>query len=225
MSGQIERVRVFLEVAERRSFAAAARALRLSRSIATRYVGELEAELGAQLLIRTTRRVSLTVVGRQYFDRMRPLVAEMDRASDLARATRGELSGTLRVSAPLSLGLRFLPATASRFLDLHPSIEMRLNLTDAFVDILGEDFDMALRISGPPSDKSTIWRKICETPRLLVASPGYLAKAGTPRVAADLARHACLGYNRRRQRRPLDAAQHHERRGDADPRQIPVRLR
>jgi DNA-binding transcriptional LysR family regulator len=194
MSGHIERVRVFLEVAERRSFAAAARALRLSRTIATRYVGELETELGAQLLVRTTRRVSLTAVGQAYFDRMRPLVAEMDRAGDLARATRGELGGTLRVSAPLSLGLRFLPAAATRFLDLHPEIRMRLNLTDTFVDILGEDFDMALRISGPPSDKSTIWRKICGVPRLLVASPGYLAAAGTPRVAADLARHACLGY-------------------------------
>jgi DNA-binding transcriptional LysR family regulator len=194
MSGHIERVRVFLEVAERRSFAAAARALKLSRTIATRYVGELEAELNAQLLIRTTRRVSPTVVGRQYFARMQPLVAEMARADDLARATQTELAGTLRVSAPLSLGLRFLPTTVTRFLDLHPAIEVRLNLTDVFVDILGEDFDMALRISGPPSDKSTIWRKICAVPRLLVASPGYLAEAGAPRAPADLARHACLGY-------------------------------
>jgi DNA-binding transcriptional LysR family regulator len=194
MSGQIERVRVFLEVAERRSFAAAARALRLSRTIATRYVGELEDELGAQLLIRTTRRVSLTVVGEQYFTRMGPLVAELDRANDLARAQQNALSGTLRVSAPLSLGLRFLPAATTRFLDLHPQVELSLNLTDVFVDVLGEEFDMVLRISGPPSDKSTIWRKICVVPRLIVASPGYLAKAGAPRVPADLARHACLGY-------------------------------
>ena len=195
MTGQIERVRVFLEVAERQSFAAAARVLKLSPSIATRYVGELEADLGVQLLVRTTRRVSLTVAGRQYADRIRGAVGEIDRANAFVREQQNVLQGLLRVSAPLSLGLRFLPRAVAQFRLLYPHVDLKLNLTDAFIDILGEDFDMALRISGPPDDKSTIWRKICVVPRLLVASPEYLTRMGEPESPEDLADHSCLGYS------------------------------
>jgi DNA-binding transcriptional LysR family regulator len=195
MTGQIERIRVFLAVAERRSFAAAARSLRLSPSIATRWVSELEAELGVQLFVRTTRRVSLTVPGRLYVERIRPAVDEIDRADEFVRQQQETVKGLLRVSASLSLGLRFLPGAIARFRNLHPDVELKLNLTDRFVDMLGDEFDMALRISGPPSDKSTIWRKICVVPRLLVASPGYLLRAGVPKAPRDLADHECLGYS------------------------------
>jgi DNA-binding transcriptional LysR family regulator len=195
MTGQIERVRVFLEVAERQSFAAAARSQSIPRSVATRYVAELEAELGVQLLVRTTRRVSLTVAGRLYADRIKGVVGEIDRTNEFLRQQQGAVKGLLRVSAPLSLGLRFLPGAIAQFRSLYPDIELKLNLTDRFVDILGEDFDMALRISGPPSDKSTIWRKICGVPRILVASPAYLLRMGTPKTPADLTAHHCLGYS------------------------------
>jgi DNA-binding transcriptional LysR family regulator len=195
MSGQIERVRVFLEVADRQSFAAAARSQGISRSIATRYVAELEAELGAQLLVRTTRRVSLTVAGRLYADRIKGVVGEIDRTNEFIRQQQGAVKGVLRVSPPLSLGLRFLPSAMAQFRSLYPDVELKLNLTDRFVDIFGEDFDMALRISGPPSDKSTIWRKICVVPRILVASPAYLLRMGTPKAPADLTAHHCLGYS------------------------------
>jgi DNA-binding transcriptional LysR family regulator len=195
MTGQIERMRVFLEVARLQSFAAAARALKLTPSIATRYVGELEAELGAQLLVRTTRRVSLTVAGQQYADRLRSAVNEIDRANEYAREQQNVLRGLLRVSVPLSLGLRFLPGAVAQFRLLYPHVDLKLNLTDEFVDILGEDFDMALRISGPPEDKSTIWRKICVVPRLMVASPEYLLRLGEPKSPEDLADHPCLGYS------------------------------
>ena len=195
MTGQIERIRVFLAVADRQSFAAAARSLDLSPSIATRYVSELEAELGVQLLVRTTRRVSLTVPGRLYVERIRPVVEEIDRANEFVQQQQDAVRGLLRVSAPLSLGLRFLPSAVARFCHLYPDVELKLNLTDRFVDMLGEEFDMALRISGPPSDKSTIWRKICVVPRLLAASPAYLLRAGVPKAPGDLARHKCLGYS------------------------------
>lgn len=195
MTGQIERVRVFLQVADRQSFAAAARTLNLSPSIATRYVSELEAELGVQLLVRTTRRVSLTVAGRLYADQMRSIVIEIDRANEFVRQQQNALKGLLRISAPLSLGLRFLPSAIARFRMLHSNVDLKVNLTDQFVDILGEDFDMALRISGPPSDKSTIWRKICVVPRILVASPAYLLRRGSPKGPEDLADHQCLGYS------------------------------
>jgi DNA-binding transcriptional LysR family regulator len=195
VTGQIERIRVFLEVADRQNFAAAARSLDLSPSIVTRWVSELEAELGVQLLVRTTRRVSLTVAGRAYAERMRPVVEEIDRTNEFVRQQQDAVTGVLRISAPLSLGLRFLPGAVARFRGLYPDVELKLNLTDRFVDMLGDEFDMALRISGPPSDKSTIWRKICVVPRLLVASPAYLRRAGVPEAPADLARHRCLGYS------------------------------
>ena len=109
MAGQIERIRVFVRVARVSSFAEAARELNVSRSIVTRYVGELEDELGVQLLVRTTRQVSLTAAGQIYLERMEPLLEELDRASDLVKQQQGTLAGDLRISAPVSFGQRFLP--------------------------------------------------------------------------------------------------------------------
>jgi len=194
MSGQIERMRVFLSVAELRSFAAAARQLQLSPSAVTRHVAELEHELGVPLLVRTTRRVSLTRSGEDYAKAAKAILEDIEAANARARETQVGLTGELRVSAPLSLGIRMLPPVLARFRAMHPDLALSLNLTDRFVDVVGEGFDMALRVSGPPSDKSNVWRKICVAPRLLVASPGYLHKRGTPREPRDLADHACLGY-------------------------------
>jgi DNA-binding transcriptional LysR family regulator len=195
MSGQLERMRVFLSVAELRSFAAAARRLQISTSAVTRQIGELERELGAQLLVRTTRRVSLTRPGELYALSVRTILAEVETANARAKETQGALTGELKVSAPLSLGVRLLPPALARFRQAHPELRLSLNLTDRFVDVVGEGFDMALRVSGPPSDKSTIWRKICVAPRLLVASPGYLKARKAPRAPRDLADHACIGYS------------------------------
>jgi DNA-binding transcriptional LysR family regulator len=194
MLGEIERIRIFLDVAERSSFAAAARHRGLSRSAVTRAIGELEAELGVQLLVRTTRSVALTAAGAAYFERTRAIALELDRAKTMVREQQGSLRGTMRLSAPLSLGLRFLPDVLAQFRALHPEIAFVLDMTDRFVDILSEPYDMALRISGPPEDKSTIWRKICAVPRVLVASPAYLARHGRPQRPHDLERHDCLGY-------------------------------
>ena len=194
MTGQLERMRVFVAVAELRSFAATARKLRLSTSVVTRYVSELERELGAQLLVRTTRRVSLSRPGEDYAEAAREILAEVETANARAKQTQAGLSGELRVSAPLSLGLRLLPPTLARFRGLHPDLRLSLNLTDRFVDVVAEGFDMALRVSGPPTDKSTIWRKLCVVPRLLVASPAYLRSRRAPRDPRDLAEHLCIGY-------------------------------
>ena len=194
MAGQLERMRVFLAVAEQKGFAAAARRLRLSTSIVTRYVAELERELGAQLLVRTTRRVTLTRPGEDYAKAAKAIVEDVEAAAAQAKAEQGGLEGELRVSAPLSLGVRLLPPALARFRAAHPRLRLSLNLTDRFVDVVSEGFDMALRVSGPPADKSTIWRKICVAPRLLVAAPAYLKGRKTLRAPADLKDHACLGY-------------------------------
>ncbi len=196
MTGQLERIEVFVAVAAQQSFAGGARLLGLSRSIATRYVAELEALLGAQLLVRTTRRVALTLAGRLYFEQVKGIAGEIERANRLIREQQTAVAGALRVSAPLSLGLRFMPRVIAQFRSLYPDVQLNLNLTDRFVDILGAEFGMALRISSPPAEKSTIWRKICGVPRLLVAAPSYLSRIGTPQKPSDLAHHHCLGYSR-----------------------------
>ena len=186
---------MFITVAERQSFAAAAQQLNMSRSAITRAIGDLESELGVQLLVRTTRSVSLTLAGSLYLERTRAITLDLERADALVREQQSLLKGALRLNAPLSLGLRFLPDVLSQFRILHPDITMTVDLADRFIDILSEDYDMALRISGPPDDKSTIWRKICVVPRDLVASTAYLSRFGTPAQPQELRMHQCLGYS------------------------------
>ncbi|MBM7066113.1 LysR family transcriptional regulator [Actibacterium sp. 188UL27-1] len=197
MSGHIEHVRTFLAVADHGGFAVAGRHLNLSPTIVTRHVAELEERLGVQLFLRTTRKVSLTEAGRLYRTQTTPVVAALDGADAAVRERHVGLSGPLRVSAPLSFGMRFLPEAMAQFRILHPAVAVNLQLSDRMVDIAAEGYDMALRISGPPSDQSTIWRKICPVPRLLVASPDYLAQHGAPERPDALARRNCLHYGGR----------------------------
>lgn len=188
-------LRLFLTVADQRSFAAAARALSLTPASATRAIAALEGELGVQLLLRTTRKVSLTAAGAVYAERVRPLVAGLDAAADEVRAVQGIASGRVRVSAPMSMGLRLLPHMVAGFTRAHPEMQVSLSLTDQFVDILSGEFDLAIRISAAPTDKSTIWRKLCPVPRLLVASADYVE--GRPQIIRpqDLDPSECLAYS------------------------------
>lgn len=194
MPGHLERVQTFLEVVDRGGFAAAARALGVSPSAVTRAVADLEADLGVQLLTRTTRSVSLTQPGRGYLDAARAALATLDAAEEEVRAAQNTLRGPLRISAPLSFGMRALPDVAAGFHEKHPDVLLTFDLTDRFVDILNGERDMALRISGPPADKSTIWRKIATIPRVMVASRSYLNARGTPETPADLMAHSMLAY-------------------------------
>lgn len=195
MTGQIERIRVFACVAQHKSFAKAARELNITRSIATRYVGELEQSLGVQLLVRTTRKVSLTIAGQIYLDRTAPLIEELSRADELVKQQHETLQGKLRVSAPFSLGQRILPDIVDRLLTTYKDLSLDVVLSDEFVDIVNDGFDMALRISGPPSDVSTIWRKIAIVPRLVVASPAYIRDYGDVANPAQLKHHKGLAYS------------------------------
>ncbi|MEY1556719.1 LysR family transcriptional regulator [Yoonia sp. R2331] len=194
MSGQLEQIRTFIAVAEANGFARAAQTLGTSASSVTRAVAELEAALGVQLFKRTTRKVALTQAGQSYYQRMLPVIAEIARIDDSARAFQTDLQGSLRISAPLSFGTQFLAGPIAAFRDEHPGIDLSINLTDSFVDIMQADYEMALRISGAPTDRSTIWRKIKQVRRTLVAAPSYLAAHGTPTHPAELPTHACLSY-------------------------------
>lgn len=193
--GELESIRTFLSVADERSFAAAARRMGATPASVTRTVARLEERLGVQLLLRTTRQVSLTAAGAAYAARVRPLAEAIASAAEDTRDLHGATSGLIRISAPASLGVRLLPDVLSQFAILYPETRVALNLWDGMVDILEADFDLAVRVSGPPSDKSTIWRKICPVPRVIVAAPRHLAARGMPQSPDDLAGHACLGYS------------------------------
>jgi DNA-binding transcriptional LysR family regulator len=193
--GELESIRVFLAVTEQRGFAGAARALGMTPASVTRSVAALEEKLGVQLFKRTTRQVSLTSAGAVYAARVAQPVAALADAAEATRESQGMTSGLIRVSAPMSLGLKVLPSVLSQFAAIHPQTKVALTLSDSFIDIVEDDYDLAIRISGPPSDKSTIWRKISRIPRLLVAAPGYLTARGTPEAPDDLGAHACLSYS------------------------------
>ncbi len=193
--GKIEKIQIFMAVAEHSAFAAAARRLNLSPSVVTRAVAELEAELGVQLFVRTTRKVALTSVGTQFAGKAAKAIAQLKDAEDFIRTEQNSLAGELRVNAPLSFGLHFLATAVARFRSIYGGVSLKLSLTDSFIDIVSADTDMALRISGPPKDKSTIWRKICPVPRVLVASPNYLERRGIPTEPHQLSEHDCLGYS------------------------------
>jgi DNA-binding transcriptional LysR family regulator len=193
--GKIEKIQIFMAVAEDSAFASAARKLNLSPSVVTRVVAELEAELGVQLFVRTTRKVALTAAGAKFAEKAAKVITQLKDAEDFIRAEQNSLSGELRVNAPLSFGIHYLATAVSRFRALYADVSLKLSLTDTFIDIVSADYDMALRISGAPKDKSTIWRKICPVPRVLVASPNYLERRGRPEDPRQLADHNCLGYS------------------------------
>lgn len=192
---ELKAIRVFLAVVDQLSFAGAARSLAMTPASVTRIVAQLEADLGHQLLLRTTRKVSLTSTGAMVAARYKPIVDDFDRATeDIAHASRPD-RGRLRINAPLSMGVRLLPSVMTGFRTAYPRIDVDLRLTDTLIDIIGSGCDLAIRVSSPPTDRSTIWRKLCEVPRDAVASPGFLASTGTPKTPDDLERQHCLSYS------------------------------
>lgn len=193
--GELEAIRTFLTVADQSSFTAAARLLGMTPASVTRTVSGLEEQLGVQLLLRTTRKVSLTSAGAAYAARVAPLVEGLVRATEETRDLQKVTAGSLRVSAPMSLGMKVLPTVLSQFAIIHPRTSVAIELSDRFIDIVQENYDLAIRISGPPTDKSTIWRKIRPVPRLLVASPAFIARHGMPAMPEDLSGLECLSYN------------------------------
>lgn len=188
-------IRIFLAVAKQRSFVAAARQLSMTAPSVTRAVSALETELGVQLLLRTTRQVSLTSAGAVYAARISPLLDQFEAVADEVRAQTDRVSGHIRINAPLSLGQRILPDVVSGLRAENPDITISLSLTDHFIDIVSGDFDLAIRISRTPQDKSTIWRKIRPIRRLLVTSPAYLAMHGTPLDPEDLNDAHCIAFD------------------------------
>ncbi|KND17267.1 hypothetical protein ADZ37_19345 [Pannonibacter phragmitetus] len=187
----VDGMRVFVASVETGSFSGAAARLGMSPKLASKYMAELEAQLGAQLLHRTTRRLGLTTAGEQLLARAPDWLNELDEMTGELREARRGLSGTLRVSAPVTYGeLRVLPLMR-RFRTPHPDLTIDLRLSDRFVDLAAEGIDVAIRI-GRLDSSALIARKLGQTSLLLVASPGHLDRAGRPESRDDLARHPCI---------------------------------
>ena len=190
---RIECMRAFVVTVGENGFAAAARAMDVPRSKVSKQIQELEDAIGVQLLQRTTRSLHLTEAGAEYYDAAREVLASLDEAEQRARDGIGELRGVLRVNAPMSFGLRRLGRLVPLFHQLHPNIELQLVLSDQQVDPVRGGFDVTIRIASLP-DSSMVARLLAPAPRIMVAAPAYLARAGVPQVPRDLSQHQCLNY-------------------------------
>ena len=190
---KLDSIRAFTKVVQHGSFSAAARELRLSRSAVSKYVIDLERELGVQLLVRTTRRVAATENGQGYYERCLAILADLEEA-DLA-VTRAQAAprGILRVNAPMSFGTLHLGRAIADLMEQYPELRVALVLSDEFVDPVQEGFDVTLRIGDLPSS-SLIARKLAPALRVMCAAPAYLAQHGTPQHPDELRDHQCLTY-------------------------------
>ncbi|HWZ63483.1 MAG TPA: LysR substrate-binding domain-containing protein [Steroidobacteraceae bacterium] len=189
---RLEQLSAFVEVARRQSFAQAARQLDRHVSAVSRAVAALEGRLGVRLLQRTTRRVTLSDAGRDYFKRCETLLAELEGADAEVRERAASLRGTLRVSAATGAGQMLIAPLVPDFLAAHPLMTLDLQLSNRYVDLIEEGYDLALRVGTLAADSRLVVRRLAPTRRVLLASPPYLAQRGSPRTPAQLREHACL---------------------------------
>lgn len=186
-------VEVFITVVEHGSFTAAAVVLSTTPSVLSRAVSRLEARLGRQLLQRTTRRVGLTEAGRVYLEQARSAFALLDDAEREGRGQEGDLTGRVRMSVPTTYGHYRLPPLLARFAQHYPRVKVELNITNRNVDLIAEGFDLAIRLGQLP-DSGLVARKLEDAALLLVASPDYLHRMGSPQTLEELHRHTCLPF-------------------------------
>ncbi|HWI28304.1 MAG TPA: LysR family transcriptional regulator [Stellaceae bacterium] len=184
---------VFVKVVDSRNFAAAARHFGLSPAMVSKHVRALEERLGARLLNRTTRRLSLTEVGRGYYERARQILADLEDADRAASDLHAAPRGTLKLNAPFSFGTRHVGPAIAAYLSAYPEVTVETGLSDRYVDLLAEGVDLALRI-GRLADSSLIARRLAPIRFVACASPDYLARHDAPRRPHDLAAHGCLLY-------------------------------
>ncbi len=183
--------RMFVAVLETGSFARAAARLGTSAGQASKLVSRLETTLGVRLLSRTTRSLSATEIGQAYYERIQPLLAELDAIDVAVKNASGAASGRIRLTAPLSFGTGQLTEALLDFARAYPDIQLDVGFTDRIVSLVDEGFDAAVRV-GRPVDSSLIVRKLCDARVVLAAAPAYLAEHGTPLRPEDLAGHECI---------------------------------
>ena len=206
---------LFARVVELRSFSAAARALGTTTSATSKRITRLEERLGARLLERTTRRVLPTEAGAAFYARTARILSDVDDAENEVARLGGTPRGTLRVSAPVIFGERHLAPLLPAFFARHPAVRLDVSLSDGFVNLLADHFDVALRI-GPLVDSTLVRAKVGVAASVVVAAPSYLAREGTPRVPRDLLQHNCVRYSQ------ISAAREWRFRGSKGELSVPV---
>jgi DNA-binding transcriptional LysR family regulator len=190
---QLEDMRIFIATVDAHNFTAAATRLSLSKQFVSRRVMALEEALGVQLLIRNTRKLAVTDLGQEFYERARRILGEVEDAEQAMSLRRAGPRGLLRVSAPMSFGMMHLSPLVSMFLREHRDVRFNMELSDRTVDVIGEGFDMAIRIGTLP-DSTLIAQKLVDVRMVACCSPGYAKRHGIPATPADLARHSCLLY-------------------------------
>ncbi len=199
---RLDAMNLFVRVADLGSFAAVANQLGVARSVVTRQIAALEEHLGVKLMVRTTRQLTLTTAGTSYLQKCRTILDLIDAAEADVMEERLTPRGNLRVSLPLSFGLKRIAPLLPDFLKRYPDISLALDFTDRHVNLIDEGVDLAIRITAR-LDPGDVARKIGEMRLLAVASPAYLAQHGRPADPSELSAHACLGYSPKANNRPL----------------------
>lgn len=189
----VQQLKIFIDVVERGGFAAAARARDLAPSQVTRAIAQLEAALGARLLHRTTRKVTLTEAGLAYLERVRPLVDALDAAAEEVRSSTGDLRGTVRMTASVAYGQAVLVPLMPELHALHPALQIDLLLTDALVDLATQRVDLALRLA-PSVDDALVGVALAPVRYRVCASRAYLERHGPLHAPQDLATRDCVRF-------------------------------
>jgi len=185
---------VFARVVESNSFTGAARRLGMSKAAVSKQVSKLEERLGARLLNRTTRRLSLTEVGAAFYERCARIVAEAEDAELAVTRLNATPRGTLKIDAPVNFGMQYLAPLLPPFMLRNPELRVDVNFNDSFVDLIEEGCDLAVRIGQLP-DSSLVARKLAETKSVICAAPSYWDRNGRPSHPAELADHDCFAYS------------------------------
>jgi DNA-binding transcriptional LysR family regulator len=191
MKNRLAGMNVFARVVEAKSFSAAAERLGLSKSLVSRHVSALEASLGAKLLNRSTRRLSLTEAGSVFYGHCARIVQEAELAEESLALTQSEPAGVVKVTAVPAFAVRHVMPALPEFHRLHPRIQVRLSCSNRPMDLGEAGFDLGIRISAHP-DPNLVARKVAANRAVLCASPDYLARRGTPRRLEDLGKHECV---------------------------------
>jgi DNA-binding transcriptional LysR family regulator len=191
---RLQQIETFAAVASRGSLTAAAQAEGVAPAVIGRRIDALERRLGVKLMVRTTRRLTLTHEGSAFLEDCQRLLADWSNAEASVSAGGVKASGHLRITSPAGFGRRHVAPLVPRFLALHPDVSLSLNLSDRVTDIVNEGFDCAVRVGELP-DSSLISVRLADNRRLCVATPAYLQRAGTPSHPAELARHECLALS------------------------------
>lgn len=191
---KLTRIKVFVNVVESGSFSAASDRMGISRAAASKYVSQLEAHLGGRLLNRTTRHVSTTESGQMYFERCKDILHAMEEADDMVSGLSGTPKGTLRISAPSVFTERHVVPLISEFTKLYPGVEVEIMISDRYVDLVDEGYDLAIRVADIESS-DLVARRLASCRHVFIASPEYLQNAPQLKTPDDLKNHACLLYS------------------------------